>query len=204
MHNYHDTHKILPPAGSTDPEVGIGLSWRVRMLRFASVENAALHDRFHLDEPWDSPHNRELIPLMPDLYKVPGKYKGDYKTTYLAVTQTVPEVQNREHRPATVFGQGTAKRRLSDIGDGRAETIMVVEANEEKAVIWTQPSDWDVDFTCPKRGVGGLRSGGFLALFADCSTRFIPNAVSDEDLNFLLLCNDGQGREKQILKSLSK
>src|SRR5262245_13041155 len=35
------------------------LSWRVALL--PSLEEQALYDQFHLDEPWDSEHNQKLI-----------------------------------------------------------------------------------------------------------------------------------------------
>ena len=42
-------------------------------------EEGALYSQFHLDEPWDSPHNLGLLPLMPDIYKISNK-AGDYTT----------------------------------------------------------------------------------------------------------------------------
>jgi hypothetical protein len=42
------------------------LSWRVAILPY--LEQKALHDRFHLDEPWNSPHNKTLLSQMPDVY----------------------------------------------------------------------------------------------------------------------------------------
>ena len=48
---------------------GIGvtplLSWRVAILPFIGEQN--LYNRFRLDQPWDSPHNIALLPLMPAL-----------------------------------------------------------------------------------------------------------------------------------------
>ena len=55
LHNYHDTHGLYPPAvvyGDDDKPL---YSWRVLILPF--VEQDALYKEFHLDEPWDSPHN---------------------------------------------------------------------------------------------------------------------------------------------------
>ena len=32
----------------------------------------ALYNEFKLDEPWDSPHNKDLLARMPPIYVVPG------------------------------------------------------------------------------------------------------------------------------------
>ncbi len=42
------------------------LSWRVAILPY--LEQQALYDKFHLDEPWNSPHNRTLLNQMPEIY----------------------------------------------------------------------------------------------------------------------------------------
>src|SRR5262245_41316018 len=55
------------------------LSWRVAILPY--IDNA-LYQRFHLDEAWDSPSNKELITEIPDVYCSPGRPK-DGKTLYL-------------------------------------------------------------------------------------------------------------------------
>ena len=46
------------------------MSWRVAILPF--LEQEQLYKQFHLDEPWDSEHNKKLIPLMPKVYLAPG------------------------------------------------------------------------------------------------------------------------------------
>ena len=46
------------------------LSWRVHILPY--LEENPLYQQFHLDEPWDSEHNRKLIPMMPAFYRNPS------------------------------------------------------------------------------------------------------------------------------------
>ena len=84
MHNYLDSHKTFPPAYSRDKSGRPLLSWRVHILPY--VEEASLYKEFHLDEPWDSPHNRTLIDRMPAVYRCPSmsrKPADRGKTTYL-------------------------------------------------------------------------------------------------------------------------
>ena len=57
---------------------------------------------------------------------------------------------------------------------------MIVEADLDQAVIWTKPDDLVVDRGHPRRGLGKLRSQGFLSLFANGEVRFIPAEFSDE------------------------
>jgi hypothetical protein len=53
------------------------MSWRVAILPF--VGEGALYQEFHLDEPWDSPHNKALLPKMPKVFApLAGKAKAGF------------------------------------------------------------------------------------------------------------------------------
>src|SRR3972149_4277670 len=58
IHVYADAQKHLPPPAIRDKEGKPLLSWRVAILPY--VEESGLYKQFHLDEPWDSPHNLAL------------------------------------------------------------------------------------------------------------------------------------------------
>ncbi len=62
MHNYHDTHRSFPTVANFDKAGKPLLSWRVQLLLF--LDQAELYKEFHLDEPWDSEHNKKLIAKM--------------------------------------------------------------------------------------------------------------------------------------------
>ena len=64
---YRKKHHTMPPAYLADKQGKPLLSWRVALLPYLGQQD--LYKRFHLDEPWDSPHNRQLIPLIPDVYQ---------------------------------------------------------------------------------------------------------------------------------------
>ena len=54
-----------------------GLSWRVELLRSdGAIEDLALFQHFHLDEPWDSPHNKGLIEKIPWWLQDPDGERG--------------------------------------------------------------------------------------------------------------------------------
>lgn len=187
LHNYHDTYRTLPPAFSVDDDGKPLLSWRVHMLPY--IEQQMLYEKFKLDEPWDSPHNKQLVDQMPDVFRSPGADTGTTETVYLAVVG-----QSKPMHQAAFRGNGRGTR-WAEFTDGTSNTIMVVEANEDEAVVWTKPDDWNFDPKNPRRGLGELRAGGFLALCADGSVRFIRDSVDDETVTHLFCRSDGQDVE---------
>ncbi len=81
MHNYYDVHKQFPLPGSLSADKKPLLSWRVQVLPY--LDQMELYKQFHLDEPWDSPHNRTLIPKMPDVYRLSiSKNREPGRTNY--------------------------------------------------------------------------------------------------------------------------
>ena len=63
MHNYHDLNGCFPPAYIADKHGQPAHSWRVLLLPVEEL--AGLYDRYHFDEPWNGPHNRELAGGLP-------------------------------------------------------------------------------------------------------------------------------------------
>ena len=68
----------------------------------------------------------------------------------------------------------------------------MVEASDDRAVIWTKPDDYEVDFKQPKAGLVGLRKGGFLAAFADGSVHFLKDSIDSETLKALFTRAGGE------------
>jgi RNA polymerase sigma factor (sigma-70 family) len=71
MHNRHDTYGFFPASAIYGKNGKPLLSWRVELLPFLEQDN--LYKQFHLDEPWDSEHNKKLLDKMPDVFRVPGQ-----------------------------------------------------------------------------------------------------------------------------------
>jgi hypothetical protein len=178
MHNYHDTFKTFPPQASHAGKKSL-LSWRVHILPFIEQDN--LYRQFKLDEPWDSPHNKKLIKQMPATFLSPlAKNLPEGKTTYLVPVG-----------PSMIF-KGPAGTPIGQITDGTSNTIMTVEADEAKAVYWTQPEDLKVDAENPLAGLRNEERKGFLAGFADGSMRFIHNNVDPQILWGLFTADGGE------------
>ncbi len=65
--DYEKQHGQVPDdEGRANDVASTGLSWRVHLLPF--LEEAELYRQFHLDEPWDRPHNMSLVERMPKAY----------------------------------------------------------------------------------------------------------------------------------------
>ncbi len=179
LQNYHDTRKSFPPHAIYSADGKPLLSWRVAILPF--VEEAGLYSEFHLNEPWDSEHNRALVSRMPSVYKNPNLPGGNGKTNYLAVVG----------KECVLDGTSKGKR-IRDITDGTSKTIVLVEANADHAVDWTKPDDWTFDPNHPNSGLGGLRPGGWLAGFVDGHTQFISNGIDTNELKALFTRAGGE------------
>ena len=188
MHNYHDTFRAFPGAYSADEDGKPLLSWRVHILPF--VEGQRLYEQFHFDEPWDSENNKKLIAQMPPVYRAPDSNAEPGETNYLGIRgKNMIFVDPKKTERDGKWPQGT---RFADITDGTANTIMIVEASDEEAVIWTKPDDYEPDEENPIKGLVGVRPGGFLAAFCDGSVHFISEDIDLEMLRRLFTRNDGQ------------
>lgn len=185
MHNYHDVHRHFPPAAFLSKEGKPLLSWRVHILPF--VEQAALYQQFHLDEPWDSEHNSKLIPQMPKVYLDPAnpRLAKDGKTIY------VTPVGER-----TVFGEKEGTY-IGKIVDGTSNTLMIVDVPPESAVVWTKPEDWQFNTKDPGMGLLDDKRESFLAAFCDGSVRPLPANIDLSDLRRLVIKDDGEVLSKQ-------
>jgi hypothetical protein len=158
------------------------LSWRVAIL--PHIGQAELFRQFRLDEPWDSPHNRELLPRMPAVFAYPDDPYTPAGYTYFQV----------------FVGRGTAFERdglklPDDFPDGPENTIAVVEAMN--AVPWTKPADLEYDSNGPLPRIGpaipwrGFRRNRhtFIAALADGSIRSIRLELSESTLRAAITRN---------------
>jgi len=183
MHNYHDTYRAFPAGYNADEDGKALLSWRVHVLPF--IEQRQLYEQFHLDEPWDSPHNKELIEQMPEIYRSPDSSGEPGKTNYLGVGGA----DGIFVKPKAGDKLGT---RMAQVTDGTSNTIMAVEVPDESAVTWTKPGDFAPNKENPTRGLLGLRPDMFLAAFTDGSVQVIAESVDADVLNAMFTKSGGE------------
>jgi len=128
MLNYESANRVFPP-GRTDATL---LSWRVHILPY--VGQKVLYDKFHLDEPWDSPHNQSLIEFMPEVYR--DKYDSPSQTkTRLQVCVGL----------GAAYASLDKQVKLSSIRDGLANSVSILRLPQSRAVTWTKPEDFLLD-----------------------------------------------------------
>jgi hypothetical protein len=136
MLNYESVFRVLPPGrGKSQEEIpleSLGLSWRVHILPYLGYEN--LFKQFRLKEAWDSPHNRQLIPYMPDVYR--GLH--DSTDTY---TTRIMGFSGKE----TLFPEPGRSLKYQEIKDGLSNTILFFQAPDAIQVPWTKPEDFSLD-----------------------------------------------------------
>jgi hypothetical protein len=181
MFKYYESGKNhFPLPASVGKDGKPLLSWRVHILPY--LGEGELYRQFHLDEPWDSPHNRTLIEKMPEAYRLPMSKSGPGQTNYLLPV-----------------GNGAAfeadkPTRVNDITDGTVNTVMVVEVDDNHAIVWTKPEDLAFDPKDPTKGLGRF-AGGFNAATCDGFVRFFawptePKKI--ETLGYLFMRADRQ------------
>ncbi len=176
--NYESANKQLPAQAKYDAEGKPLLSWRVLVLPYQ--EEMELYKQFHLDEPWDSEHNKALIDKMPAVYRHP-KLNDPSKTVYQAVVGK-----------GCAF-DGKKGLKLSSFTDGTSNTILVVEVAPDKAVPWTKPEDWEMNPKDPLAGLGGAFGGGiFNALFCDGHVQAFTNAIDPTVFKAMCTRNGGE------------
>jgi prepilin-type processing-associated H-X9-DG protein len=88
--------------------------------------------------------------------------------------------------------EGTKGRRIMDIRDGLSNTILVVEANDDRAAVWTKPDDWQYDAEHPMAGLGEAHPAGFNALFADGHVLSLAKDIDPKVFHAMLTIAGGE------------
>ena len=129
LQDYEAAHGALPPAYTVDAKGRRLHSWRTLILPY--LDQWRLYQAIDLSKPWNDPVNEKARGTVVRPYHCPSLVGPENTTTYLAVVG--PGVCLRATEP----------RRLEEITDDQALTLMVIEAGEEEAVPWMAPVDAD-------------------------------------------------------------
>jgi hypothetical protein len=129
MLDYQAKNGRLPTWAVYDDKGRPLLSWRVLLLPYLGQKE--LYDEFHLNEPWDSSHNAQL------LSRIPPEYRP------VRSVRRTPQPYNTFIHVFTGKGtafEGTKGLRIpDDFPDDPRNTILVLEGGEP--VPWTKPHD---------------------------------------------------------------
>jgi len=156
FYGYADEHddRLPPPATYGDNGEPL-LSWRVLIL--PQLGDSYLFEEFHLDEPWDSPHNKALLCEMPEYYRPVSGVKAE---------------------PYSTFYQRFVDEEGKSLANPYDRGFLVVEAGSP--VPWTEPSDLIYSPEKPVPKLGGQLKKGFNALYADGHVSFHFHGDMDE------------------------
>jgi hypothetical protein len=200
MHNYHSVYQELPPAVVYDRDGKPLYSWRVLILPF--IEQEAIYRSYHLDEPWDSPHNKPLSAAVIKTFVLPGTTPSDQ--TYYRLFDGPGAAFDSDPRNGLMvfdprFGLQKSKKVSRIPGtfpDGTSNTILIAEAGDP--VPWAKPGDLRFDPNGPLPKLGGPYGGDFNVAMADASTRTIrAKMVSEKTLRAAITAsgNDVLGQD---------
>lgn len=182
FHNYYSVYNQFPVSKSRpewlDESGRPKLSWRVHILPY--IDQLGLYQQFHLDEPWDSPHNLPLLDQMPDVFRAPED----------ALTSNTTRVMVLDG-PGTLIQKGIGCT-MPEITDGTSNTILFVLTAPDKFVPWTKPEDAPFDPSNSLECLGKIPEAGIRATMADGSTRLIPATIPPDQFKALATINGGE------------
>ena len=130
LRDYHDEHGHFPARASRSEYGYPLLSWRVAILPHLGEKE--LYSRFSLHEPWDSEHNKKLLPLMPSVFQLAEGESAKKDRTQIVV----PVVKG-----SMWVNRDNAQRTLKQLADGAANTMATLALPNRKGVVWTKPDD---------------------------------------------------------------
>ena len=184
FHNYANVNGHFAPAAIYGSDGKPKLSWRVALLPYLGRED--LYKKFHLDESWDSPHNKPLTDEMP----------GVFGTPMAPMPQGVTRIQGFVGKGAMF--EGSTGTTIESVTDGTSNTIMV--ALGKAPVLWSQPVDMPF-------GAGEIPAmlydgdpNGYLVATGDGSVKTVPKSQA-RMLKYLVTRNGGEVIDGNIYAS---
>jgi prepilin-type processing-associated H-X9-DG protein len=199
IYNYESAHKELPPARTIGQDGTPLYSWRLSLATY--VELYALHARVDKSKRWDDPANLPLLSTPQDLFQCPSDSSTGPSTSYFAI------VDERTAWP------GAVGRKMSEIKDDPAQTILIVE-HHQRSANWAEPRDLTFDgavelLTSPAIGNGHRVENGFFyksstginVAFADAHVEFLRLPLPRDLAIALLTVDGGEGITPAMLQT---
>ena len=182
IQKYVEEKGSYPPVWTADAEGKPLHSWRVLILPYLDEEE--LYNSIHLDEPWDSEHNRQFHSKMPTIFRCPAsRFANEATTTYSWIAGP------------SAYPSGPVALKPSDVTDNPNSTIMLVE--RKTPICWMKPEEISEENALKgvgiDRGIGSdhLREGANVAFF-DGTIRFISNNAPLDSLKKIISYSGGE------------
>lgn len=182
------TKDLAMPLAIVDADGRPLLSWRVALLPYLGHEE--LYREFHLDEPWDSPHNLSLVPRMPEVYGCPSAPVAAGMTPYVVAAGPGMFFEDPEPIPGTQ----TVGVSLLAIRDGTSKTILLLDLGWENSVEWTRPAEFAVGVDEVVNVLSAVRSTHASVrpvLFGDGSVLLLSQSIDPQTLRALFTRDAG-------------
>lgn len=171
--NYEYKYGEFPPAYTVDADGKPLHSWRTLILPF--MEGDGVYKKLDLAKPWDDPANQAASEKPFPAYVCPSFESPPNHTTYLAVIA-----------PGGFF-QATESRKLAEITDDPATTLMVIEVDASHSVPWMSPVDADEALILSLTSSETLsHSSEMSAVFVDGRGRFLPTDTDAKKLRAMI------------------
>ncbi|HEX3599867.1 MAG TPA: DUF1559 domain-containing protein [Lacipirellulaceae bacterium] len=174
----------FPPAFIAGADGKPLLSWRVAILPQIGGED--LFRLFHIDEPWDSPHNRELLPYMPNVYAAAEPGVAADHTVFLSF---------RYPRSALADGRPVQE---SEVVDGAQNAAALTEVIPDKAVEWTRPDDIPLRTMATLKPFLRERDGANLVAFLSGRVQALPSTASQSSWQKMIDYRDRSAPEAEL------
>ncbi len=171
--NYQSRYQAFPPAYTVDENGKPLHSWRTLLLPY--IEQTPLYERIDLTKPWNDPANANVFETPVAVYTCPTSRLVRGYTTYLAVVGQ------------DVCLLPTESRKLSDITDDHAKTLMVIEVDKEHSVPWMAPTDADEKMILSLMSSDSFpHPGGMNAVFVDGHGAFLQTDTEAKNLRAMI------------------
>ncbi len=180
--NYHDDFDAFPPAYTVDVNGKPLHSWRTLILPY--LDQLPLYNSIDLTKPWDDPVNSEFRELSLPVYRCPSLPSRDCPTNHTNYLASV--APNGFFRP-------TEPRQQSEITDGLANTLAVVEVPFDHSVPWMSPQDADEALVLLSIGPNPklVHTGGQHSLLGDGAVRFLSEKLPTATRRALISIDGG-------------
>jgi prepilin-type processing-associated H-X9-DG protein len=179
---YERVHGALPPAYTVDSNGRPLHSWRTLILPY--LEQDELYKTIDLSKPWNDPANAKALETPVGIFRCPETSAAKNSTTYLALVGT-----NACLLP-------TKPRRLAEITDSPSSTLMLIEAGDENAVPWMEPTDADESLLLNLWRSSKLHhQSGTNAGFVDGAVRYLTAGIPADVWRAILSISGGDPKD---------